>query len=765
MKTSIRPELIGKAWPAVQPFQGSQMYGSVKLEPTGEFVARSYASFTLTYTAGPYGIDDSGALRVSFRLVGDWGRLQTSYPKDSNYVSAGTDSEAKLLLDVSPNGKSPRPRNKCLDIRITGGFLKAGQTIKIIFGDTSQGSPGWKLQTFAESAFEFKVSVDPCATGHFVPLDELLQIAIVPGDPSVWKAVLPSLRRPGEAFTLGLKAEDNWGNPSDKAHGNFQLAANLPVEGLPKQFEYRRGQKSIIFEKLKVIREGVLRIEVLDADDRVIAESNPMVIKKGQWAGFWGDLHGQSGETVGIGLAEEYFKFARDVAFLDVTSHQANDFQVNQAFWEHLNRLTKAFQEDGRFVTFPGYEWSGNTGVGGDRNIFFKTEGRPIRRSSHALLIDQSDMNTDAGDAQKLFKDLADEDCIAYAHVGGRYADVVFAHDPAIETAMEIHSSWGTFEWLMADCFSLGYRIGVVGNADDHKGRPGASYPGASTFGAYGGLTCFLAEELTRDSIFECLRRRHHYATTGTRLHLDVRCKFLTNGFVFERDPNVYTNARSCKTQEAMMGDIVETEDRTVTLRIEAATQAGIERIEARNGTEVIQTIRPYGSQELGSRIRVLWSGAEYRGRGRETTWRGKALFRGAVIRHFQKINYWNRERKLEIDNSNTLAWEAITSGNFGGFDVWLDENPDARLEVETNHGSLAVNLSDLKREEKIMEAGGLERCIRVFRLPDQELPRQFETEVAVNIIPGRDNPLWICLTMEDGSQAWSSPIYLYNPN
>ena len=70
-------------------------------------------------------------------------------------------------------------------------------------------------------------------------------------------------------------------------------------------------------------------------------------------------------------------------------------------------------------------------------------------------------------------------------------------HDPAIETAVEIHSAWGTFEWLMADCFTLGHRVGVVCNSDDHKGRPGASYPGASTFGAYGGLTCFLAEELT----------------------------------------------------------------------------------------------------------------------------------------------------------------------------------------------------------------------------------------------------------------------------
>ena len=53
-----------------------------------------------------------------------------------------------------------------------------------------------------------------------------------------------------------------------------------------------------------------------------------------------------------------------------------------------------------------------------------------------------------------------------------------------VEHSMELHSAWGTFEWLIEDCFRLGYRVGVVCNSDGHKGRPGSSYPGASTFGA-----------------------------------------------------------------------------------------------------------------------------------------------------------------------------------------------------------------------------------------------------------------------------------------
>jgi len=88
---------------------------------------------------------------------------------------------------------------------------------------------------------------------------------------------------------------------------------------------------------------------------------------------------------------------------------------------------------------------------------------------------------------------------------------------------MEIHSAWGTFEWLLTDGFPLGHRSGVVCNSDGHKGRPGASYPGTATFGAYGGLTCFLTHDLTRDGIFECLRSRHHYGTTGCRMHLEVK--------------------------------------------------------------------------------------------------------------------------------------------------------------------------------------------------------------------------------------------------
>ena len=756
-------DYVGEGWPSVQPGADPVLYGHVDLTPKGQFEVRSYQTFTLTYTVGRFGLDDTGAIRVVFRAMGDTGRLQTTDPAADNYVSATASNGATLSVVYAPRGASARPRWKSLTVNVTGGYMREGDTITLVFGDTSHGSNGLKLQTMVETDFEFKFLADVCATGHFVPIPNTPTIDIVPGRPAVWRAVLSSLRRPGETFHFGLKAEDAWGNPTEHAEGSFTFETTLPVNNLPATFDYPLGERAVMFEGLSCDQAGELRITVKDtATGEVVAESHPMQIREGQYGGYWGDLHGQSGESIGIGTSRSYFDFARNKAFLDLTSHQANDFQVNNKFWAYLNELAAEFLEEGRFVTFPGYEWSGNTAVGGDRNVYFRTEGRQIHRSSHALLPERHDLDTDANNANLLFEALKDEDCVIYAHVGGRYADIKYAHDPKLERSMEIHSAWGTFEWLLTDGFPLGHRSGVVCNSDGHKGRPGASYPGASMFGAYGGLTCFYAEELTRDGIFECLRKRHHYGTTGTRLHLDVRAALAGGGRLFDEDPKAFPDTGSRTANEVMMGDIVQTTDASVTLKVEVSAQTPIERIEIRNGMEVLKTVRGFGAGELGERIRVVWSGAEYRGRGRETNWKGRASFGGAAIRRMAKINAWNHERTLAQHGTDTVVFDAITTGNFGGFDVWLDHTEGRTLDVSTNLGTLRVPLAEIGLEDTVMEAGGLERKIRVFRLPEENPHRTISTELEIPLKADGDNPLWVCVTTEDGFQAWSSPIYAF---
>ena len=62
---------------------------------------------------------------------------------------------------------------------------------------------------------------------------------------------------------------------------------------------------------------------------------------------------------------------------------------------------------------------------------------------------------------------------------------------------MEIHSAWGTFEWLVQEALKIGYCIGICASSDGHRGRPGSSFTGA-------------------------VKERHFYATTGHRPILAV---------------------------------------------------------------------------------------------------------------------------------------------------------------------------------------------------------------------------------------------------
>jgi hypothetical protein len=754
---SVVRELVGAGVSSVKPGNDRRIYGNARLHPVTPVETRSFQTFVLTYTVGSLGLDDTGSICVCFRVMSDLGSLQTHDPKAPNFVTASCTGSGSISLQFDPDG-GQRPFNKRLLARLDGGFLKEGEEIKIVFGDTSGGSPGFLMQTFAEAAFEFRVMVDAVATRHFEPLDELLAVPVVAGPPERWKAVLPTLRRPGEPFHLGIKAEDKWGNPTAKTQAQLRLEANMPVEGLPETVTFSGNQRSVIVENLKTTNPGVIFIKVFD-EEAMIAEAGPLVIKDSAHSGYWADLHGQSGETVGVGRIDDYFDFARNLAFLDATSHQGNDFQINDTFWKHLNKTTAKYDEPGRFVAFPGYEWSGNTAVGGDHNVFFRHEGRAIRRSSHALLADRTEEPGDANTLSDLYDALAEEDCVLYAHVGGRYANIAYAHDPKLETAFELHSAWGTFEWLLKDAFDLGYRVGVVCNSDGHKGRPGASYPGASTFGAYGGLTCFLTGRLDRDAIFEAMRSRHHYGTTGSRIHLEVNAEFTTPAILVKNAP-----APDASVSSAMMGDIVKVADDQITLRVEVDAPAGIERIEIRNGRESVETHRPYDREDLGQRIRIVWSGAEYRGRGRNTEWRGRAGFKGAAIHNFHKINAWNHERLFEQVGSNQIIWDSITTGNFTGFDAWAKGADNASLEITTNRGDLALQLRDIGIEDHVLDAGGLDRKLRVFRLPDNNAHRSMSIETQLKLNTGRDNPLWVCVTTEDGHQAWSSPIYAVKP-
>lgn len=217
------------------PFSNYQRgrIGSATSEPQRSLEAGSLEEITITFKAGDFGVDDTGAIKVSWRSASDSSRPQFSDSIGPNFTTAEASNGAKLDLEYNRN--NIRPWVSTLLVRVNRGFLRKGDTITVRLGDRRGGSPGYRLQTAVEDKFYFKVFVDAFATYDFVEVPDAPVVALVPGRPDRFKAILPTLRRHGQAFRLAVLAEDRWGNVSDKVARTVRLRPSLPVAGLPSR--------------------------------------------------------------------------------------------------------------------------------------------------------------------------------------------------------------------------------------------------------------------------------------------------------------------------------------------------------------------------------------------------------------------------------------------------------------------------------------------------------------------------------------------------
>jgi hypothetical protein len=690
--------------------------GQAVIQPGGPVVAGSWTTLIFTYTAG-HPVDDTGYIKIVFRSVSDLGCPQFDDPAAPNYCTVQTTGDCRIEPRWDPKGHT-RPWDRAIYMQVRGGFLDTDETIRLVLGDRSGGSRGWRMQTFCVDRFEFKTLIDPIATYEFKELPRSPTLRIVPGEPERAICIVPSTVVACRPFAYHVKLEDRWGNPT----------------GTPRAMTHPG------FEQ-----PGVRTLKVTDETTGLEAESNPIDVLDAErpLQVYWADLHGQSEETVGSNSIDDYYIFARDVALIDIAAHQGNDFQVTDAFWQTVNDKARAFNEAGRFVTFPGYEWSGNTPLGGDRNVYFAGEGGAIVHSCADLLPGKRSAYATARTARDLFKALSAQQgpqAFAFAHVGGRYADLGM-HDAEIEWAIEVHSAWGTFEWLVEDALRRGYRMGICANSDGHKGRPGASYPGDGEFGSYGGLTCVLAGRLDRESILDALRARHFYATTGHRGLLDV-CLDRRDGL------------------QAMMGDVVQVDEHSPMLSIRAVGTAPIERIEVFNGLQVVNTFRSYATADLGCRYKIVWSGAEVRGRARMATWDGQLSVQGNALLGVRPINFMNPDRQPEV-GKNRVSWASVTTGGVAGLILTLKEPRAGVLELTSAQRQVTCSIDEVGLDPLVWDCGGLRKRIDIYRLPDRPPSRGISLRVPLEDLHEGDNPIYVKVVQEDGHMAWSSPIYL----
>lgn len=703
--------------------------GSVWLDPTGPVTAGSQGTWQLTYTVGPIGVDEDGGVMIAFPFVSDWGVPQFDDPGGAEYATVSCSGNARVVARFDAHAHV-RPFQRAIVVRIRDGYLRPGDTVAVVLGETSGGSPGSTAQSFCVSEFEFRVLVDAFGTGLFleVPVDGAL--AVVPGAATELVAIAPSEAVVSEPFQVFVKGQDLWGNPTDDLGGNLQLRG----DGVEVR-QQERGD-GVVSVQVIAAEPGILRVEVSDPVTGLRARSNP--VRVGQSPSglrhYWGDLHTQSGETIGTKPVDEYLRFARDKARLDFVGHQANDFQITSEIWSAITGAIKKYHDPGHFVTFNGYEWSGLTSAGGDRNVMFRGDDVTLRRSGHWQIDDLSDADTDCYPVTELYRAFRDrDDVMLIPHVGGRYADLAL-HDPRLERLVEISSTHGEFEWLYADAIAAGARVGVTCGSDDHTGRPGASYPGGAGLGLKGGLLCLLSPELTRDQLWASLERGACYGSTAGRLLLDVDCDGTGIG-----------------------GDVVC--DQPPVFRVSVAGTADIERIELRAGTEVVDTCpRREDIRRDYERLRIAWKGARHKGRGRAARWDGHARLLGTTIKAVSTYAFDTPREGVTGWDAHSVHWKSTTRGDLDGLVLQLSD-PRGRLEFRTGPVSFDCDLGALK-DACTIDGGGLGLAATV-----EWLPRTSGPDVVAELrgtMPSADTvPYQVVVIQSDGTKAWSSPIWV----
>ena len=210
------------------------------------------------------------------------------------------------------------------------------------------------------------------------------------------------------------------------------------------------------------------------------------------------------------------------------------------------------------------------------------------------------------------------------------------------------------------------------------------------------------------------------------------------------------------------MGDIARVASDEVELAIDVVGSAPIERVDIFDGLELIETVRPYTANDLGNRVRVVFEGAEYRGRARTTSWDGTLETPGNVIRRAEMINNWNLDRGIQEQDAGSVTWKAVTTGNYVALDLWLESATGGRLAFNTKPVSGVVAIAELGVEERVFDAGGLNRAVKIQRLPERMTEMRIMHRRKVKLHTHRDTRLYARVQQEDGHRAWSSPIYVF---
>ncbi len=519
-------------------------------------IAGNYGTWTVTYTVGPGGIAPGGALRV--QLPDTWhagernsaNRLQASDPADDHYIAAygsGTDVRVEAEVESESSDFLVKSRRPGLDGRaeryvfvvradVVSGSLREGETIQVVYGDTSRGSRGMRAAIVATDPEPILVSVDRDGSGVFEPVSHDATLTSRSGIAADLLLAGPSQLVVGEPAELQLAAVDVHSNPAAPFHDTVTLRVLQGDVDLPRTVEFPSGQGWVTVP-FAPRGEGIVRLEASARADLLRARSNPMEVFAAMPAErtFWGDLHSHTGHSFD-GVGGGVFEYARWVSGLDfhaMTDHSSGLARagftggLGPHVWEEYTAATDAHDAPGAFVTLHAYEAS-FPAPWGHHNVYFRGAPGPLLAPAEVTL-------------PQLWAALTAGEALTIPHHTNKFPQPLDwdTDDPDLRRNFEIYSAHGLSEAYdpdhplafeqseftnrsasartgisAQDAWMRGLRLSTIAASDDHRSQPGKPH---------WGLAAVRAPALTREAVFDALHARRTYGTTGQRILLDFR--------------------------------------------------------------------------------------------------------------------------------------------------------------------------------------------------------------------------------------------------
>jgi hypothetical protein len=470
----------------------------------------------------------------TFRMA--W-RFQDYWPDAMNYCTVEDEQGSALAFECFTEIKSRVPAI----VNLERG-LGAGEVMRLRIGDQRFGGAGACADLKTHRRAHVVASV--CLPGgqHFLRASEgKMSVEVVPHQTTArYYLFAPSDADVDRTFRVCASAADCFGNPRASSS---EITIEPPARCLGPVDD---GSTTLGFEA-SFADPGIRRLLLRDERNGIRAHSNP--VRVGRHDGpktYWGEFHWHGWDGVELSVRnhmtepDRLFRFARDVSRLDFTAMGSHIFQYAPhavgEWWDVYRGVVHDLDRPGSFVPFMGCEWRGSKGGGGDRNI--------IWREPDALIPDPKWRIDELYDRLKA----RGQPATMTPHVGGGVA-MPDHHDPDLERCIEICSGHGNFEWYAQAWLKKGFKVGFVGGSDGHSGTPG--WPrkvgnGGGRFmyglryrdsGYSGGPLCAVqADGLTRNELWEAIRARRVYASTGARALVDFSADGRPMGSELETD-------------------------------------------------------------------------------------------------------------------------------------------------------------------------------------------------------------------------------------